>query len=176
MELYVVRHGETGYNKMGLLQGRTDIPLNENGVEQAKKTKKALEHVSFDRVISSPLMRAIKTASIIAPNKQIYIDPRLEERGLGEYEGKPSRIYDKDLYHHYFKNCTQKSVEGIQELIARIKNLIIELQKNYPEETILLVTHGGWMNGLLYCFEPIPEDGKLRRVKIRNGEFLKYSL
>lgn len=176
MELYIVRHGETGYNKMGLLQGRTDIPLNQNGISQAEILKQKFENIPFDIVISSPLVRAIKTASIIAPHKPIYIDPRLEERGLGEYEGKPSKIYDKELYHQYYKNCTLKSVEGICELIERIHKFILELKQTYQDKTILLVTHGGWINGLLYCFEPIPEDGNLKRVNLKNGEFLKYNL
>ncbi|MCI8446125.1 MAG: histidine phosphatase family protein, partial [Bacilli bacterium] len=93
MELYIVRHGETGYNKMGLLQGKTNIPLNQKGIEQANKTKKELEQINFDIVVSSPLNRAIDTAKIIAPNNEILIDERLNERTLGEYEGKPSRLY-----------------------------------------------------------------------------------
>lgn len=176
MELYIVRHGETGYNKMGLLQGRTDIPLNQNGIMQAEQLKKTLENVSIDVVISSPLKRAIETASIVKPDKPIYIDPRLEERGLGEYEGKPSKIYDKDLYHQYLENCTLKSVEGIRELIERIRKFVLELKQTYQGKTILLVTHGAWINGLFYCFEPIPEDGNLKRINLKNGEFLKYNL
>ncbi len=176
MDLYIVRHGETGYNKMGLLQGRTDIPLNQNGIEQAKKAKTELEHINFDLVISSPLKRALETAEIIAPNKEIQIDARLNERELGEYEGKPSRLYDFDFYHNLLENHTEKGVEGIRELIVRVRKLIIELKSKYPDSTILLATHGGLVNAILYCFEPIPVDGKLRRIGLKNGEFIKYHL
>lgn len=176
MNLYVVRHGETNYNKMGLLQGRTDIPLNENGKKQALETQKELEGISFDLVISSPMIRAIETASLIAPSKEVVIDHRLEERKLGEYEGKSKNIYDQELYHDYFKNCTEHGVEGIQQLVDRVNDFINELKRNYYDKTILLVTHGTWINGLLYCFEPIPVDGKLRRIELKNGEFIQFSL
>lgn len=176
MEIYVVRHGETGYNKMGLLQGSTNIPLNENGKMQALRTKKALEHISFDIVISSPLLRAFETASIIVPNHIIKIDSRLTERYLGDYEGKPSRIYDQKKYHNYKENCVDQGVEGISNLIKRVHNFMDELREKYPNQTILLVTHGGWINALLYYFKPIPEDGKLEQLKLGNGEVVKYHL
>lgn len=176
MKLYVVRHGETDYNQMGLLQGRTDIPLNENGKKQALEAQKELKDISFDLVISSPMIRAIETATLIVPLKNVLIDRRLEERGLGEYEGKSKKIYDQELYHNYFKNCTEHGVEGIQQLIHRVDSFIEELKRNYYDKTILLVTHGTWLNALLYCFEPIPTDGKLRRMELKNGKFIEFCL
>lgn len=176
MELYVLRHGETDYNQKGLLQGRTNVPLNDNGRKQAQNTCWMLSNVHFDLVISSPLKRALETASIVVPNHAIWIDPRLEERFLGEYEGKPASEYNQALYHNYLINSKEYGVEGIKELIERVRDLIEELKKNYSKETILLVTHGGWINALLYYFEKIPEDGKLKSIPLRNGEFIKYSL
>lgn len=176
MELYIVRHGETDYNSKKLLQGRTDIPLNQNGILQAFQTRKKLETISFDVVISSPLIRAITTASIIVPNKAVVIDPRLEERGLGEYEGKASAMYDSNLYHNYLINCKESGVEGIRDVIERVKFFINEIKNIYADQTVLLVTHGGLVNALLYCFENMPEDGNLRRISLGNGEFIKYSV
>lgn len=176
MEIYVVRHGETGYNKMGLLQGNTNIPLNENGKKQAFNAKNALKNISFDVVISSPLLRAFETAQIIAPNHIIKTDSRLIERYLGSYEGKPSRIYNQTQYHDYKENCIDQGVEGICNLIERVRNFMDELREKYPDQTILLVTHGGWINALLYYFKPIPENGKLEQLKLGNGEIIKYHL
>ncbi|MCI9233419.1 MAG: histidine phosphatase family protein [Bacilli bacterium] len=176
MDLYIVRHGETGYNKMGLLHGRTDIPLNQNGIEQANKTKKELENITFDVVISSPLIRAIQTAKIIVPNRKIKIDNRLIERNLGEYEGKPSRIYDFEFYDNLLANHTEKGVEGLCDLVVRARNLILELKEIYSDSTVLLVTHGGFINAFSYCFKSKQIDGNPEPIGLKNGEFIKYHL
>ena len=62
MEIYIVRHGETIWNEKKLLQGRTDIELNENGRKLAIITGKNLRNTHFDIVFSSPLKRAHETA------------------------------------------------------------------------------------------------------------------
>lgn len=176
MDLYIVRHGETGYNKMDLLQGRIDIPLNQTGIEQAKQTKKELEEIFFDVVISSPLSRAIETAKIIAPDKEIEIDNRLIERNLGEYEGKPSRLCNFDFYDNLLANHTEKGMESILDLIVRVRTLILELKEKYSNSTILLVTHGGLINAISYCFKLDSNEENLKRVDIKNGGFIKYHL
>ncbi len=77
--IYIVRHGQTDWNVKGIYQGRIDIPLNETGREQARKTKKELEGIKFDKVFSSPLKRALETAQIIC-NNEIITDKRIIER------------------------------------------------------------------------------------------------
>lgn len=63
--IYIVRHGQTDWNLEGRYQGRTDIDLNETGIKQAEKIRQELKSVKFDKVFSSPLKRAYKTAQII---------------------------------------------------------------------------------------------------------------
>ena len=65
-ELYLVRHGETDWNRQRRIQGLTDIPLNETGRRQARDTGMLLRRRRWDGVFSSPLSRAVETASIIA--------------------------------------------------------------------------------------------------------------
>ena len=74
--IYVVRHGQTDWNLEGRFQGRIDIPLNEKGKSQAKKTKEKLEGIKFDKVFSSPLKRALETAKNIT-DETIDIDDRI---------------------------------------------------------------------------------------------------
>ena len=69
MKLYVLRHGETDYNKEGIFQGQNNIDLNEEGIKQAQITAKSLENIYFDKVYVSPLKRAIQTAKIVTNNK-----------------------------------------------------------------------------------------------------------
>ena len=65
MELYIIRHGETYWNHEHRIQGRSDVPLNENGRALAGKTGEALEQTPFDVIYSSPLIRAYETANLI---------------------------------------------------------------------------------------------------------------
>lgn len=58
MYIYIIRHGETEWNKKGLVQGKTDIPLNEIGIKQAERTSFLFNDQSFDALITSPLKRA----------------------------------------------------------------------------------------------------------------------
>ena len=76
--LYIIRHGETEWNKIGRYQGITDVPLNDNGIAQAKACANALKNVHFDRILSSDLSRALVTAETIRGNRNIdiTIDPR----------------------------------------------------------------------------------------------------
>lgn len=86
--LYIVRHGETDWNKMGKYQGITDIPLNENGLNQAKACGNALKDVTFDRILSSDLSRALVTAETIRGDRttSITVDKRLRELNFGDWE------------------------------------------------------------------------------------------
>ncbi len=89
MKIYVTRHGQTDYNAGDRMQGRIDIPLNETGIKQAQETRKKVENVKFDAVYSSPLGRAITTASIIGniDKENIITDERIIEASFGRYEG-----------------------------------------------------------------------------------------
>ena len=89
MKLYLVRHGETDWNKVKRIQGQVDIPLNQFGKRLAEETAEGLRDIPFDLCISSPLSRAHETARIILYGKDIPIikDARIEEMAFGEYEG-----------------------------------------------------------------------------------------
>ena len=78
MDIYLIRHGETDWNKEKKLQGITDIPLNAYGIELAEKTAEGLKDVPFDRIYTSPLIRAKKTAEIIRGNRPIELEVREE--------------------------------------------------------------------------------------------------
>ena len=80
--IYVIRHGQTDLNKERRMQGRLGLPLNEIGIEQAKKLRDELGELKFDIVYSSPQERAIQTAEIIAGQTAI-IDSRLDVFDLG---------------------------------------------------------------------------------------------
>jgi broad specificity phosphatase PhoE len=89
MRLFLVRHGETEYNRRGLALGRDDVPLNERGVWQARRTGEALADEPLTAVYSSPLKRALATAEqVAAPHGlEVRVEERLIEMEIGEAEG-----------------------------------------------------------------------------------------
>ena len=165
MQVIYVRHGETAWNESRRLQGWSDIPLNEAGILQAEKTRELLADISFDRIVSSPLLRAKQTAEIIAEGRDVplVVDERLKERGFGDLEGHP---FTQDDFNSWWKKnfdfaaCGMEPVEGF---LARIRDLIDELWREHPDETILFVSHGGTFVGVDSYFNGYPDDGETLR-------------
>ena len=89
MNIILVRHGQTDWNVNNLLQGSTNIDLNEYGILQAKNTANKLKDFKIDYIYCSPLNRTLDTANYINQdrNLEIIIDYRLLERSFGNYEG-----------------------------------------------------------------------------------------
>src|SRR6185369_2341415 len=88
-----MRHGVTDWNRQGLFQGRTDNVLNDDGLAQAHAAAERLRAVSVGHVVSSPLLRALKTAEIVAAaaSRSVAVDHGLIELDFGSFEGKPVR-------------------------------------------------------------------------------------
>ena len=88
MKIWIARHGQTDLNKKKLMQGRTDAPLNEKGIEQARRSRQNIGDVRFDAVYSSPLQRAKLTGAIIGgvDISEVIEDPRIIETDFGRYE------------------------------------------------------------------------------------------
>ncbi len=145
MNIIVVRHGQTDWNKNDLLQGRTDVELNETGLKQCMETAEKLKNINIDLIYASPLKRTIKTAEAINEKreKKINLDDRLIERGFGNYEGQ-KKVKFKN-YWDYDLNYSDNKVEPIKELFKRAYLFLHELETKYKEKdiNILIVTHNG---------------------------------
>ena len=85
-----LRHGQTDWNLEGRFQGLSDIPLNDTGVSQAVQAASRLQNTRIDRVVSSPLIRALKTAAVVADRLAlpVHVDSALHERSFGSFEGE----------------------------------------------------------------------------------------
>lgn len=107
MKLYLLRHGETDWNKAARFQGQTDIPLNDYGRELAVLTRQNMPVIKFDRVYCSPLCRAVETARIFLegrfPLEQIQTDNRLKEISFGFYEGTSINAAKDDPEHPMYE-------------------------------------------------------------------------
>lgn len=86
--LLCVRHGESTWNAQRLWQGWADPPLSPLGEEQAREAAPRLAHVEFAAVFSSDLVRARQTAAILAPDREVFVEPLLRERDVGDWSGR----------------------------------------------------------------------------------------
>lgn len=161
MKIYVMRHGQTDWNVVKRLQGRSDTELNENGRELARKTGEALLPIPFTAAFSSPLKRAKETAVLALGGRDIPVieDERLIEISFGVYEGLCSA---KDHYEipdvnfsYFFTAPDQYRVpeggESFAELHKRTAEFLrdITTRPELEEETVLVATHGAAGRALL---------------------------
>ena len=183
MKFYIIRHGQTNWNKEGRIQGKTDIELNEEGIKQAEEAKRILKDYPIDMIVSSTLKRARKTAEIIneAKNVPIIFKEELEERGFGEFEGKTQQefqdeIWNSEILANYSLNKEYKGVETIRSLCDRVWGLIEELKKEYVDKNILLVTHGGVTRAINGYFNGANENGILEDLNLHNCEIRTFEI
>lgn len=181
MEIYVVRHGQTEYNVKNIFQGHVNVPLNEVGIQQARETANKFVGKKIDKILVSPLERAIQTASYISQvtGVKISIEPRLIERNFGDIEGKPSRMdWNIQMMLDYEKNYTKENIEPIQELFKRVYEYLDELTEEYKNKTVVLVTHGAVSQPIECYFNGKPEIldfEHLEPLTLRNCEVRKYT-
>lgn len=137
--LALVRHGQTDWNVADLLQGSSDVPLNETGRAQAREAGRLLADEHWDRIIASPLSRAVETAGIIAEELGLpspTVDPLLVERDYGQAEG-----LTKEQATERF-GTDWPGEESYESLKARAQAGVDEIASRYPGEHLVLATHG----------------------------------
>lgn len=167
MKIYLVRHGETEWNKEYRLQGQADTKLNDYGRELARITSEALKEIPFDIIFHSPLNRAEETARILKRDWEIPIiaDERLKEMNFGESEGCHIPTIQKtptDPLYNFLNNPGEyvppKSGETFEELYKRSLDFmtgeILPLEGKY--ENVLIVAHGALNRSILNPIAGIP--------------------
>ena len=121
MKVTFVRHGQTEWNRLGKQQGLADIPLDQTGIEQARKTAQLLKDEAFDCVYCSPLKRARQTAEMICEGRNIPIilEQRLIERDMGEFEGMTWHQFDTRAFWDYTADLHYQKAENIRDFYRR---------------------------------------------------------
>jgi len=160
MKLYCARHGKTDWNGLDRVQGRTDNPLNEEGIQQAKVLAENCKDFGIDLIISSPLIRAYTTATEIARvcNAPIITDDRLIEQDYGIYEGQ-HRFCDGFLSNKRQFAYRYPGGESMLKLAQRVYNFLDEVKEKYSDKTVMIVCHGGVLRSLhTYFFDMTNEE------------------
>lgn len=177
MILYVVRHGETVKNKLGLIQGQTECDLTEKGIKDAEKLRDTVDNLDIDIVISSPLKRAKDTAAIITSNKYpINIDDRIIERDWGMCEGAHIEEVDTVKCWNFYINTDDNKIEKVQDLLARVSDFLEDIKVKYKNSNVLVVAHSAVLRAIHYCLHQIPEDGDMSMLEIPNLRIVEYEI
>jgi probable phosphoglycerate mutase len=165
--LYLVRHGETEWNRLRRIQGISDIPLNDVGREQAKRTGALLAGRSWDAVFSSPLERAHETASIIADELGLpapTVDVRLTERDYGQAEGMDF----VQMQEHYPNDAEIPGRERRSVVATRAIAALDDIAAAHPDSSVVIVTHGGLIRSVLGRVDPQGEHGLITNGSVHS--------
>ena len=172
MRLLLIRHGQTDLNVQKRLQGSSDIPLNDNGRNQAKETNSLLKSKGLcpTHVISSPLERAIETGHIVSeiPESEIEIEPDLIEMAFGIYEQRNMTEENPEFLKSCFDQpATYVAPEGgesYEQVLSRVSKVIEGLRKRIydnsfkRDDIVLLVSHGATSHGIFEYLKKTPRE------------------
>lgn len=177
-EILLIRHGETDWNAEGRLQGTLDTPLNSNGLRQAEIAAKALKDHGIQIIYASPMLRARKTAEVIAGEIGVPVVFRenLREKDFGAMQGMRPEEIDA-LYGDVL--CEMRSVldlapngsESNREVMLRLQPVIDEISN--LKERVLIVTHGA-VARILYRMLAAPTEDEFHRFRLDNCEILTF--
>jgi len=187
--IYLVRHGQTAWNKEEIFRGRTDIPLDENGLKQAELAGEYLKEVEIHAIYSSPLSRAWQTAQKIAQFHNLNVQPLegIIDMSFGRWEGhahQEIKEIDRETYRQWREEPHLVRLPGGESLNdVRIRSMaaLEEVIRNHPEKTLVLVSHRV-INKVLLCailgldnshFWQITQDPTaINLIQYRNGKYI----
>ena len=164
--LYLLRHGQTQWNREHKIQGHIDTALSETGWQQVRAVAERLRDHSFDHCYSSDLKRAHDTAQAVLAHHELELshDQRLRERAFGQFQGlrldeiaeqQPEafarhRAFDPDFDYHGGQSRRQKSAE----VVSFLGDILIR----HSGQRVLAVSHGGSMSLIIQHILGIPLD------------------
>lgn len=166
-KIYLTRHGETEWNRQHRFQGNKDSNLTEKGILGAELLADRIEDIELDHIISSPLMRAYKTAEIARGSKDLEIITHngFKEINLGDFEGMTYMDIKKEHTHLLSAieedplNNRYPNGENLKEFYNRVIDTFKEVIEKHKNKTTLIVAHGGTIK----CIEAY-----IRKFKLSN--------
>ena len=176
MKLYIARHGETAWNAENLVCGRTDLPLTERGMEQARLLAENAVGKGIEVIIASPLLRARQTAQAVsdAIGVPVEIDRRLIELDFGIFEGKsrkdPGFAYTRTQFPTRYPGG-----ESAFQMAHRVYSCLEDVKQKYAGRTVLLVCHGGVCRMVRSYFMDLTND-EYSYYYAGNAELVEYEL
>jgi len=162
--LVLVRHAESSWNELRLVQGQNDeARLTDRGRQQAAAVAQELQSLEFDLIVSSDLQRAVETAAIIGEVLGLVVEtePLLRERGFGVAEGGPVAQLTEQTVGVILGVVTDDGVrpeggETLRDLRERAGRFIELRELRWPDKRLLVITHGGTIRALQSYSEGTP--------------------
>jgi broad specificity phosphatase PhoE len=183
--IFLARHGETEWNRLGRWQGTTDIPLSEVGRSQARELGDRLRGLGIAAAYASDLVRAHETAAIVAGMLGLAApaaDARLRERGYGRFEGLTREECETrfpEVWQRYLadRQATPPEAEPQAEIIARVTAALHDIAAGMDDgASVLVISHGGTMRSFasaaIGVVLPPIENGSVFRVRFEGGRFV----
>ena len=190
-EILIIRHGQTAWNKAKRLQGHSDIPLNEKGMQQALALGESLRHEALDAIVASDMQRALKTAEEIAKWHQlpVQVDADLRERCYGIFEGMlPDEIERQYPESHAAWHAAdpdhvfppgERVAESPRQFYHRVLAALTRCAEQHPGQRVAMVAHFGIIESAYRAAHDIPLGERIRmpvlntsinRFAVQNGE------
>jgi broad specificity phosphatase PhoE len=187
--IYLVRHGQTAWNREEVFRGRTDVPLNETGLKEAILTGEYFKRLELHAIYSSPLSRAWETAQRIAQFHPLEVQPLdgLMDMSFGGWEGhslKEIREKDEGRYRMWREEPHRLELPGgetLGQVRVRTMAALEEVIQGHPEKTLVFVSHRV-INKVLICgilgidnshFWQIGQDTTaINLIQYRNGKYV----
>jgi broad specificity phosphatase PhoE len=156
--IYLVRHGQTAWNKEEIFRGRTDVPLDETGLRQAELAGEYFKEMEIHAIYSSPLSRALETAQKIAQFHNTKVQPLqgILDMSFGRWEGQSHldiQKNDREIYRQWREEphlARLPSGESLDDVRVRAMAALEEVIRNHPGKTLILVSHRV-VNKVLIC-------------------------
>ena len=176
---FLIRHGETDWNREFRYQGSSDIALNDDGLEQARRLAVRLSPIAPSRVFASPLMRASRTAEIVMEHNErtakVELLPELREISFGSWEGltvPEIRELDAETFDRWRLapfSCTPRGGETFEEIMKRARALAEALSAgSQPGGATFIVAHGGVLRALIAAMMHFDDIDLLWRMRFDN--------
>lgn len=166
---FLVRHGETEWNRVHRIQGSSNIPLNDTGRAQALRVGSILARHQFDLIVASPLSRAMETATIIARRLSMPLPlpvQALVERHYGEAEGATR----DELDLRFPGDTPVPGREDRQDVQRRVVRTLRDLAIRHPHADIIAVTHGGVIRSVVDYAAPGQHGEPIRNCSVHSFE------
>lgn len=172
--MYMMRHGETLFNKRRKIQGWCDSPLTDLGIKQALGAKQYFQshNIEFTHLYSSSLQRCCDTLELVTDRQDYYRDKDLREMNFGIYEGESEDINPpREMFDTYFLNYGGESREQVKE---RVKKACIRIMDRDEHNCVLVVSHGGACYHFMRSFVSKEELDKQLKLGFKNCCIYKY--
>lgn len=142
--LYLMRHGQTLFNKRRKIQGFCDSPLTEEGIAQAKTASRHFKNIKLDHLYSSTSERCCDTMEIVTDNRMPYIRLKgLKEMNFGTFEGESEDLNPKSSPQGYGEFFVSYGGESSDDVRNRMAKACTEIMEKDGHESVLAVSHAG---------------------------------